>query len=73
MRLLLCSETGKLSFTKEFAGDDVIPHYAILAHAWGPDAEEVIFEDLSLVTLLTGVAPSITSNRSATPIATVSL
>jgi hypothetical protein len=47
MRLLLRSETGKFSFTKEFGGDDVIPHYAILSHTWGPDNEEVTFEDLA--------------------------
>jgi len=47
MRLLLRSETGKFSFTKEFAGNDVIPHYAILSHTWGPDDEEVTFEDLA--------------------------
>jgi hypothetical protein len=47
MRLLLRSETGGFGFTKEFAGDDVIPHYAILSHTWGPDDEEVTFEDLA--------------------------
>ena len=47
MRLLLRSETGRFSFTKEFAGDDAIPRYAILSHTWGPDDEEVTFEDLS--------------------------
>jgi len=47
MRLLLRSETGKFSFTKQLAGDDVIPHYAILSHTWGPDDEEVTFEDLA--------------------------
>jgi hypothetical protein len=47
MRLLLCSETGKFSFTKEFASNNIIPHYAILSHTWGPDDEEVTFEDLA--------------------------
>ena len=47
MRLLLRSETGRFSFTKEFTGDDAIPRYAILSHTWGPDDEEVTFEDLS--------------------------
>jgi hypothetical protein len=47
MRLLLRSETGKFSFTKEFAGNDVIPRYAILSHTWGADDEEVTFEDLT--------------------------
>lgn len=48
MRLLLRSETGKFSLTDEFAGDDVIlPPYAILSHTWGPDNDEVTFEDLA--------------------------
>jgi hypothetical protein len=47
MRPLLRSETGKFGFTKEFAGEDLIPHYAILSHSWGPDDEEVTFEDLT--------------------------
>lgn len=47
MRLLLRSETGKFSLTDDFAGDDVIlPPYAILSHTWGPDDDEVTFEDL---------------------------
>jgi hypothetical protein len=47
MRLLQRNGTGKFGFTKEFAGDDVIPRYAILSHTWGPDDEEVTFEDLT--------------------------
>ncbi|KIM93072.1 hypothetical protein OIDMADRAFT_74511, partial [Oidiodendron maius Zn] len=47
MRLLLRSETGRFSFTKEFASNDVIPRYAILSHTWGIDDEEVTFEDLT--------------------------
>src|ERR1700753_633391 len=46
MRLLLRSETGKFSFTKEFVDGDPIPAYAILSHTWGPDTEEVTFEDI---------------------------
>jgi hypothetical protein len=46
MRLLLRSEIGKFSFTKDLVGDDPIPHYAILSHTWGPDNEEVTFEDI---------------------------
>jgi hypothetical protein len=46
MRLLLHSETGRFTFTKEFIGDDQIPPYAILSHTWGPDNEEVTFEDI---------------------------
>jgi len=47
MRLLLRSDTGKFSFTKEFIGDDALPPYAILSHTWGADNEEVTFEDLT--------------------------
>ncbi|KAH8661592.1 hypothetical protein BGZ60DRAFT_491655 [Tricladium varicosporioides] len=46
MRLLLHSETGKFTFTKEFVGNDQIPPYAILSHTWGPDNEEVTFDDI---------------------------
>ncbi|KAF2682496.1 HET-domain-containing protein [Lentithecium fluviatile CBS 122367] len=45
MRLLLHSNTGELSLTKEFLGDDIIPPYAILSHTW-KDGEEVTFKDL---------------------------
>ena len=45
MRLLERNDHGKLSLTKDF-GDDDIPRYAILSHTWGPDTEEVTFEDL---------------------------
>ena len=46
MRLLLHSETGSFSLTKDLVGDDPIPPYAILSHTWGPDTEEVTFEDM---------------------------
>jgi hypothetical protein len=46
MRLLLCSETGKLIFAKELIGNDQIPPYAILSHTLGLDNEEVTFEDI---------------------------
>jgi hypothetical protein len=46
MRLLLRSENGKFSLSKEFTGDDAIPRYAILSHTWGPDNEELTFENL---------------------------
>ena len=46
MRLLQCSDTGEFSLTKDIAGDDTIPPYAILSHTWGADIEEVTFEDL---------------------------
>ena len=46
MRLLLRSETGKFTLTKELIGDDQIPPYAILSHIWELDNEEVAFEDM---------------------------
>jgi hypothetical protein len=47
MRLLLRSNSGKFSLTKDLVGDDIIPPYAILSHTWGVDTEEVTFEDLT--------------------------
>ncbi|EMD60267.1 hypothetical protein COCSADRAFT_250555 [Bipolaris sorokiniana ND90Pr] len=44
MRLLRRSDTGDITLT-QFSDKD-IPHYAILSHTWGPDAEEVTFGDL---------------------------
>jgi hypothetical protein len=46
MRLLLRSNTGEFSLTKDWVGDESIPPYAILSHTWGADDEEVTFEDL---------------------------
>jgi hypothetical protein len=46
MRLLRRSNTGELSFSRNFVGKDTIPPYAILSHTWGADVEEVTFEDL---------------------------
>ncbi|KAH6698203.1 hypothetical protein BKA61DRAFT_530771 [Leptodontidium sp. MPI-SDFR-AT-0119] len=46
MRLLLQNEIGRFTFTKELKSDDQIPRYAILSHTWGPDNEEVTFEDM---------------------------
>lgn len=43
MRLLKYVD-GKISLTKDLAGD--IPQYAILSHTWGPDEEEVTYQDL---------------------------
>ncbi|KAM3066457.1 hypothetical protein ACMFMG_012043 [Clarireedia jacksonii] len=43
---LLHSETGKFTLTKDFNADDPIPPYAILSHTWGPNNEEVTFEDI---------------------------
>ena len=44
MRLLKCNSAGEFSLTKDLVDD--IPHYAILSHTWGADAEEVTFENL---------------------------
>ncbi|KAK6611209.1 vegetative incompatibility protein het-e-1 [Botrytis cinerea] len=46
MRLLQYSETGRFTITKDFIGDDQIPPYAILSHTWGPNNEEVTFENI---------------------------
>jgi hypothetical protein len=45
MRLLKCNENGKFCLTKDLIGSNV-PSYAILSHTWGPDSEEVTFQDL---------------------------
>jgi hypothetical protein len=47
MRLLLLSNTGEFSLTKDLVGDDPIPPYAILSHKWGPDTKEVTFKDIT--------------------------
>ncbi|KAK4163928.1 heterokaryon incompatibility protein-domain-containing protein [Cladorrhinum sp. PSN259] len=44
MRLLKIDSNGKLSFTNDLAKD--VPPYAILSHTWGPDEDEVTFNDL---------------------------
>ncbi|KAK8905635.1 hypothetical protein QC760_005557 [Botrytis cinerea] len=46
MRLLQYSDTGRFTLTKDFIGDDQIPPYGILSHTWGPNEEEVTFEDI---------------------------
>jgi archaellum biogenesis ATPase FlaH len=45
MRLLKYNEGGKLTITS--FDDDAVPHYAILSHTWGVDADEVTFADLA--------------------------
>jgi hypothetical protein len=45
MRLLRRCDTGNFSLTQ--FGDEDVPPYAILSHTWGPDTEEVTFEDLT--------------------------
>ena len=47
MRLLLRSNAGEFSLTKDLVGDDTIPPYAILSHRWLGDTEEPTFEDLT--------------------------
>ena len=47
MRLLQCIETGEISLTKDLVGNDPIPPYAILSHAWGTNNDEVTFEDIT--------------------------
>jgi hypothetical protein len=47
MRLLQLKEDGDYQLTRDLVGDDQIPAYAILSHTWGPDTDEVNFEDIS--------------------------
>jgi len=44
MRLLRLSSQGELSLTVDIV--DNVPPYAILSHTWGPDSDEVTFDDL---------------------------
>jgi hypothetical protein len=44
MRLLTFRDNGNLAFTEDLV--DNIPPYAILSHTWGPDTQEVSFEDI---------------------------
>ncbi|KAI0434035.1 WD40-repeat-containing domain protein [Xylaria sp. FL1042] len=46
MRLLERGCDGEFGLTKDLVGDKV-PRYAILSHTWGPDTDEVTFEDLA--------------------------
>lgn len=41
---LLESIDGKLRLTKDLVRD--IPDYAILSHTWGPDIDEVTYQDM---------------------------
>jgi len=47
MRLLRCSNSGEFGLTNDLVGNDTTPPYAILSHTWGPDTEEVTFEDMT--------------------------
>ena len=46
MRLLECDSTGEFVLTKDLA-DASVPPYAVLSHTWGPDTEEIKFNDLT--------------------------
>jgi hypothetical protein len=46
MRLLQRLGADDFRLTDEFDKANIIPAYAILSHTWGPDEEEVIFEDI---------------------------
>ncbi|KAF2629421.1 hypothetical protein BU25DRAFT_389615 [Macroventuria anomochaeta] len=48
MRLLYTASDGRLSWTKDYIGNEEIPPYAILSHTWGE--QEVIFDDLKSLT-----------------------
>ena len=45
MRLLKLRSDGSFSLTRDLIDD--IPPYAILSHTWGPDEEEVTFDDMT--------------------------
>src|ERR1700759_1128834 len=45
MRLLELNSEANVFSLVEFVGSD-IPHYAILSHTWGADADEVTFTDI---------------------------
>ncbi|KAI0469031.1 vegetative incompatibility protein HET-E-1 [Xylaria cf. heliscus] len=48
MRLLQLGEDGRLTITKYLLPHEISQYeYAILSHTWGPDEEEVTFEDIS--------------------------
>jgi hypothetical protein len=44
MRLLNLDDSGRLGLTGPINRD--VPEYAILSHTWGPDGEEVAYEDM---------------------------
>ncbi|KAN0073072.1 HET domain containing protein [Elaphomyces granulatus] len=46
MRLLKLNDSGEFGLTRDFLVSDDIPRYAILSHTWGPDTEEVNFQDM---------------------------
>jgi hypothetical protein len=45
MRLLQRSDTGEITLTRDLHNE--LPPYAILSHSWGPDAEELTFQDIT--------------------------
>jgi hypothetical protein len=47
MRLLKYDDFGNISFTKDLSDADLPKYkYAILSHMWGPDEEEVCYDDV---------------------------
>jgi hypothetical protein len=46
MRLLHIDTEGRYRLSQDFREDEV-PDYTILSHTWGPDEDELTFEDLS--------------------------
>jgi hypothetical protein len=47
MRLLQLESNGEFCLTENLFDDGKIPQYAIFSHSWGPENEEVVFEDLT--------------------------
>lgn len=47
MRLLKRTDTGSVTFTKDLSQSELRHFdYAVLSHMWGPDEEEVSYEDI---------------------------
>jgi Heterokaryon incompatibility protein (HET) len=44
MRLLQLQNSGQLTLAEYFQDD--IPSYAILSHSWGPDDQEITFQEI---------------------------
>src|ERR1700733_7891761 len=55
MRLLRRSNTGELSFSRNFVGKDTIPPYAILSHTWG-ETKTLCKTHSSLVVVVVGLS-----------------
>jgi hypothetical protein len=46
MRLLQCDSTGNFTFTQNLFNN--FPPYAVLSHTWGPDGDEVTFQEMQV-------------------------